>query len=118
MVKTIAQTLFHAIIIIFIVFLVAGCQSSKGNTGSLQSYQFLDVETAWIRNGEPIEFEGDFWYPSDGIEGLLDSEVYIVGNYRGVQIFVDKIDVRPYERLYTKFGKNKFRYFKKETTDD
>jgi len=96
------------------MILCAGCNGAKGNVGSLQSYNFTGLEETWIRNGEPVEFENDLWQPADSVESLMDSEVYIVGEYRGVQIFVAKVDVRPYDRLYTKFGKNKFRYFKKK----
>ena len=76
------------------------------------------TEAEWIRNGQPIEFEGELWFPADAIENLLDSEVYLVGEYRGVQIFVEFADVRPYNRLYTKFAKNKFRFFEKKEKDD
>ena len=83
----------------------------------MQTYPVQSTEPVWIRNGEPIEFEGELWYPMDGVETLLDAEVYILGEYRGVQFFVDKVDVRPYDRLYTKFGKNAFRYFEKREHD-
>lgn len=95
----------------------AGCQSTGGNVGRVQSYPLASVEAAWIRNGEPIEFEGRLWYPADGVENFLDSEVYLLGEYRGVQFFADKVDIRPYERLYTKFGRNKFRFFEKRTDE-
>ena len=48
-------------------------------------------------------------------KSFLDSEVSVVGEYQSVQFFIDKVDVRPYERLYTKFGRNKFRLFEKRT---
>ena len=101
-------------------FLLTGCTLHRGggNEGQLQSFPFHTVEPSWIRNGEPIEFEGEMWYPQDGTETLLDSEVMYLGEYRGVQFFLDKVDVRPYDRLYTKFGKNKFRYFEKHTSHD
>jgi len=99
--------------------LFAGCTDGRriGNFGTMETYPLMSSEAEWIRNGEPIEFEGEFWYPKDGVDGLLDSEVFIIGEYRGVQYFVDKVDVRPYARLYTKFAKNKFRFFEKEDED-
>lgn len=102
-------TVFLAVL----VLACAGCSVSRkeGNVGQVQSYGFTDAEADWIRNGEPVEFEGQLWYPQDGIEILLDSEVQMIGEYRGLQVFVDKVDVRPYRRLYTKFGRNQFRYF-------
>ncbi len=99
------------------IFFIFGCKT-QGNVGSLQSYT-ISEEPLWIRNGEPIEFEQQSWYPADGVESLLDSEVQLLGEYRGTQFFVEKIDVRPYNRLYTKFGRNKFRIFqlKKQTAN-
>ena len=95
--------------------LTAGCASSKsGNIGNLQSYATPVNEAGWIRNGDPFEFEKELWYPQDGIENLLDSEVVLLGEYHNVQIFADKQDVRPFNRLYTKFNKNQFRYFEKQ----
>ena len=95
---------------LLIVF-VAGCHRASGNIGQVQSYAILASEPEWIRNGEPIVFEGEKWYPQDGTDGLQDAEVLLLGEYRGVSFFIDKEDVRPYKRLYTKFGRNKFRYF-------
>ena len=90
----------------------------KGNVGNIGSYTVVDEEAEWIRNGEPIEFEGTRWFPQDGFDVLMDNEMYLLGEYKGVQFFVEKIDVRPYNRLYTKFNRNKFRFFQKETIND
>lgn len=91
-----------------------GCtHQSINNEGQLQSYPLPLVEANWIRDGQPIEYGGEKWYPVDDVEILTDSEVYQIGEYKGVQIFADKIDIKPYHRLYTKFGKNKFRYFER-----
>lgn len=97
----------------FLLMILAGCHTIEGNSGQVQSFGAPSLESKWIRDGEPIEFEGFNWYPSDGIELFLDSEVRLIGEYRGVQFFVDKQDVRPYNRLYTKFARNQFRYFEK-----
>jgi hypothetical protein len=96
-----------------LLLLLTGCNSSAGNIGLLQSYPIPSIEAEWIRQGEPIEFEGDQWYPQDGTESLIDSEVTLMGEIRGVQFFTDKEGIRPFDRLYTKFGRNKYRYFKK-----
>ena len=107
-----------AILMVFLLFFfVAGCQSTGGNVGHIQSYPMTAIEAEWICNGEPIEFEDELWYPADDIEGFLDSEMSLVGEYQGVQFFIDKVDVRPYERLYTKFSRNKFRFFKKRKSE-
>lgn len=97
----------------------AGCSPSvQGNTGQLPIYGVPAQEAEWILAGEPMEFEDELWYPEDAIDVLLDSEVILLGECQGVQIFVDKVDVRPYRALYTKFGKNKFRIFRKRISDD
>lgn len=88
-----------------------GC-SSMGNTGIVQSYGFSSVEPLWVRNGEPVVYDSKKWYPRDDAETLQDSEVFLIGEYRNIQIFVDKMDVKPYDRLYTKFGVNQYRYYK------
>lgn len=85
--------------------------------GRAKEYPIPEIEAAWIRNGEPIEFEGTLWYPTDNIEILLDEEVYMTGEYRGVLFFFDKTDVRPYRGVYTKFGRNRFRLFEKRSDE-
>lgn len=106
---------FLRLVVFFILILpLAGCQSTTGNVGNVQSFPVLPVEPDWIRNGEPVLYEAESWFPADDVESLLDSEVLLLGDYRGTQIFADKVDVRPYERIYTKFGRNKFRYFTKK----
>ncbi len=94
-------------------FFLAGCQTTGGNVGHVQGYPTVSMEAEWIRNGEPILFEEEQWYPADSIESFLDSEMMPAGIYKDVQFFTDKIDVRPYARLYTKFGRNQFRFFEK-----
>ena len=101
--------------LVFGLLSVTGCQTTQGNNGQINSYTAPVAEADWIRNGEPIKFEDELWYPVDGIESFLDSEVLYMGEYRGVPFFIDKVDVRPYNRLYTKFGRYKFRIFEKRT---
>jgi len=100
-----------------LVSLFAGCMSMEGNVGQMTVYATPAQEADWIRNGDPIEYEDELWYPRDRIELLLDSEVVLLGIYKEVQFFVEARDVRPYNRLYTKFGKNKFRIFGKNGND-
>ena len=118
-VLTMRCSLFKAGILIFCFSVLAmGC-STRGtfNGGQMEMYAIPEEEAEWIRNGDPIEFDGKLWYPQDGIENLLDSEVYLMGEYRGVQFFVEKIDVKPYDRIYTKFSRNHFRYFEEKRDD-
>ncbi len=99
------------IVFAFAVFLLSGCTSTSGNVGQLQNYRAPSIEAEWIRNGEPIDFESQKWFPTDYVESLIDADVYLIGEYRTVEFFVEKQDVRPYNRLFTKFGKNKFRLY-------
>ena len=100
--------------IVFLLLMITGCQSTSGNTGNVHhSYSQGSVEAQWIRNGNPISFEDDLWYPADGVESFKSSEMLLMGDQHGTQFFVDKVDVRPFNRLYTRFDKNKFRFFEK-----
>ena len=90
------------------VLFVGGCVTDQANS---RVYPPPAIEAQWIRDGQPLEFEGQLWYPTDFVETFLDDEVYLLGEYSGVQFFVVKTDVRPYERLYTKFNKYQFRAF-------
>jgi len=110
------RPLFLAVILC-IILATAGCQSTSGNIGRKPNYALSSIEAEWIRNGEPIKFESELWYPADGIEGFLDSEMRLMGTHQGVEFFIDKVDVRPLNRLYTKFGKNKFRYYEKRISE-
>lgn len=94
--------------------LTAGCQTTGSSIKQVQFHASDSFEAEWIRDGQPLEFENSLWYPVDDVESFLDSEMRLMGEHRGVQYFVDKVDVRPYNRLYTKFDNNKFRYFEKK----
>ena len=91
--------------------------ADKGNDGLLQSYAAPVIEAAWIRNGEPVVLDKEQWFPVRDTESLLDPDVYQIGEYKGVQIFVEKTDIKPYERIYTKFAKGKYRYFERPEND-
>ena len=99
--------------LLFIV--LSGCAGKvKGNVGHMENYRVSSKEAEWIRNGEPIEFEDKSWYPQDGFDILLDAEMILLGEYREVQFFAQKLDIRPFNLLYTKFGRNKFRVYRKQ----
>ncbi len=106
-------TTITALFCIFTILTMISCQTTTSRRHLDRSYPFEAIEADWIVNGEPIEFEGEQWYPQDGIEVFTDQEMHLLGEYRDVQFFVDKVDVRPFARLYTKFDNNKFRYYKK-----
>jgi len=111
------KVLFLGTWFLILVFL-GGCSTTNtGNDGQVQSYPVPIIESQWIRNGEPIEFDSYKWYPVNDYEVLQDNEVLQIAEYKGVQVFVEKIDTKPYERLYTKFDKNKFRYYERREND-
>ncbi|MBF0570732.1 MAG: hypothetical protein HQL12_02550 [Candidatus Omnitrophica bacterium] len=115
--KTKRGTLVYGLWLV-LTFFWGGCASiSPGNDGQVQSYPSPVIEAGWIRDGKPIEYNGSKWYPVNDYEILQDSEVYQITEYKGIQIFVEKIATKPYERLYTKFEKNKFRYFERRADD-
>ncbi len=91
-----------------------GCAGHGYTRRKPPQYPVPETEAAWIRAGDPIEFEGELWYPRRNVEILKDDEVDLMGEYRGLSFFVDKVDIRPFQRLYTKFGRNKFRSFEKK----
>lgn len=98
---------------LIILVMIIGCSSTTPQKAVSRNFRVTGIETAWIINGEPIEFEDEKWYPTDDVEVLTDIEVYRVGEYRGVEFFVEKEDVKSYNQLYTKFSRNKFRRFEK-----
>ena len=106
------------LVVVTAISFLSGCGETVQRREKPVSFDFPTVEPQWIRDGEPIEFEGELWYPKDDIEVLSDSEVFFINRYNGVEFFVERIDVRPYGRLYTKFGNNKFRIYKKHRSRD
>ncbi len=110
----------HSVLLFCLVLTVlGGCAGlrNSGNDGQMQSYPAPSIEAGWIRNGEPIEYDGQKWYPVNDYEVMKDSEVYQITEYKEVQVFVEKIATKPYERLYTKFAKNQFRYYELKGND-
>ncbi|MDP3143698.1 MAG: hypothetical protein Q8N14_07210 [Candidatus Omnitrophota bacterium] len=104
------KKLYPSLWLTVFLLILLGCATSLEKQ---ETYLAPNPEVQWIINGQPLEFEKTLWYPTDIVENLLDDEVYLMGEYQGVQFFAEKSDVRPYERLYTKFGKHKFRIFEK-----
>ncbi len=99
-----------------VILALSGCVSPGPREPEV--YPAPQIEADWIRSGEPIEFAGASWYPVDDVENLLDSEMLPQGTYRSVQFFVAKEDIMPHSRIYTKFGKHKYRVFEKSQKND
>ena len=97
--------------LIVLLSAVIGCASLQAERHRIESFITPQQEEEWIRNGQPIEFDGVQWFPQDEVDILTDDEVELLGIYKGVQFFAQKVDVRPYNQLYTKFDTNKFRSY-------
>ena len=102
-----------AVLVFLCLASLAGCALPERGDGPASTIMTATqlIEPVWIRNGEPIIFEGEDWFPTDEVENLLDNEVYLAGTYRDVPFFLEKTDVRPFDRLYTHFSKNRYRAF-------
>ncbi len=97
--------------VLFCLAVMAGCGLPRhaDETGVVTAAQL--AEPLWIRNGEPVVFDGEDWFPTDEVENFLDGEIYQAGTYREVPLFIEKTDVRPFDRVYTRFAKNRYRAF-------
>ncbi|MBM3248352.1 MAG: hypothetical protein FJZ10_02880 [Candidatus Omnitrophica bacterium] len=98
--------------IVFILFILATLHAGCANLNR-DNLDDSVIESQWIRNGEPIIFEEEAWYPKDVIENLKDGEMLLIFTYNGERVYIEKREIRPYNRLYTKFGKYQFRVFEK-----
>jgi len=96
------------ILILFLSFIYLSC-SSLNKKEAWNSIK----EAEWIRKGEPIIFEGENWYPRDIIENLIEDEVIKICTYKETDVYIEKTEVRPLNRLYTKFENHKYRLFEK-----
>ena len=103
--------------LLIISIMLFGCSPVKENARATGVFAVPEQEARWIREGEPIKYEEKLWYPQDRLDILLDSEVYYEGEYRGVPFFVEKVDIKPYSRILTKFGRNRFRVFRPKKDD-
>ena len=99
--------------IIFISLALGGCALSDKNATTAESWSYPLSEPDWVREGQPIDYDGAKWFPTRDVENLLDSEVYPLGEYKGVKFFFDRTDIKPFERIYTQFGRNRYRAFEK-----
>ena len=99
------------VLMFFCLISIAGCVLGQRADGPSIITATQLTEPLWIRNGEPIVFEAEDWFPTDEVENLLDSEVFQAGTYRDVPFFIEKTDVRPFDRVYTHFSQNRYRAF-------
>jgi hypothetical protein len=105
------KNIITAACLVVIIGVVSGCVTTSRNEDPVILTAAQLSEPAWIRNGDAIPFEGEEWFPTDEVESILDTEVYQAGSYRDVPFYLEKTDVRPFDRVYTRFGKNRYRAF-------
>lgn len=92
-----------------LLILVSGCVSYA--PGQFRG-DFPIKESAWIKEGQPIIFEDRSWYPTEDVENLLDSEMDLLGEYKDVPFYIERRQIKPFNRIYTKFGNHQYRLFK------
>jgi hypothetical protein len=97
-----------------VLLALGGCQTMQSGPDASAMAGLERGEPGWIVNGEPISFEGNAWFPTDEVERFLESEVFRLGVYREVPFFVDRTDVRPFERIYTRFAPGRYRAFEQK----
>ncbi|PIW60519.1 MAG: hypothetical protein COW13_03740 [Candidatus Omnitrophica bacterium CG12_big_fil_rev_8_21_14_0_65_50_5] len=98
--------------------IVSGCLPTSKSVDVPQIYKTPAEEAQWIRKGEPLIYQDHKWYPSDATENFMDTEVIKLGEYQDAAFFASKEDVEPYDRLYTKFSRNRYRYYKLKSESD
>ena len=94
---------------LFLLGLLCGCSGPVPYTRA----GYLPKEPDWIKNGEPLVYENQNWYPTEDVENLKDDEVECIAEYKKIPFYAEKIQIKPFNRLYTRFGKNKYRQFSK-----
>jgi len=97
-----------------ITFFVVGMVLISGCGGGAPVETIAYVEPDWVREGEPVILQEVKWYPLDVIEHFEYREMVYVDEYKGQKVFVEKRDVKPYDRLYMKIDPLTFRAFKQK----
>ncbi len=95
--------------------MTSGCAMPKRTMESGFDASFRATEPAWIREGEAIEIEMNTWVPTDEVERLLDSEMIPIGQYRETVVFIERVDVKPYARMYTRYERGRYRVFEPQS---
>ncbi len=93
------------------IFTAAGCFLPSRALDQHANMPAISLEPEWIRNGEPLEIEKTIWYPTDEVERLMEDEMVQIGVFRNVAVFIERVDVKPYARVYTRFDRSRYRSF-------
>jgi hypothetical protein len=95
----------NAVSVMLALLACAGCAAPR---------EKVPAEPDWIREGQPLVYEGANWLPQRRSEVFAESDLEQVGEYRGVPFFAERADLKPYATLYTTLGPYEYRAFKKE----
>ncbi len=96
---------------ILVILVSAGCMRPPQSVNTLAEASLPLTEPVWVHNGEPIEMEGGVWFPTREVERFMDSEMFLIGKIRDTNVYVERTDVKPYARLYTRFDQGRYRAF-------
>ncbi|MBU2540347.1 MAG: hypothetical protein KJ593_00425 [Candidatus Omnitrophica bacterium] len=100
--------IFILIGLMLLVIIFTGCAS--GSWARIRG-DYAIKEADWIREGSPIIYESKSLYPTEHVENHLDREMEYVGEFQQVPFYVELRQIKPYNRLYTKFNYHKYRLF-------
>lgn len=105
------------ILFVLLVFMAVGCAGGQA-VGRRADYAIKEAD--WVREGKPVIYENKNWYPSEYIENHLDNEMERIGEFQEVPFYVERRQIKPFNRLYTKFDYHKYRLFiaRKPNADD
>ncbi len=96
------------ILVVFLAVVLAGCIAGSGGR---RNVDYAIKEAGWIKDGKPIIHDNRSWYPTEYIENHLDGEMEYVGEFQSVPFYVERRQIKPYNRVYTKFDYHKYRVF-------
>ncbi len=105
--------IFIALMLCAIIF--TGCATGSW---SRRSKDYAIKEADWVREGKPIIYESKSWYPTEYIENHLDKEMEYIGEFQQLPFYVELRQIKPYNRVYTKFNYHKYRLFTLKEEDD
>lgn len=104
-------------IIFILLFFISSLLGCVAGSSSRRYGDYAMKEADWIKEGRPLINKNNKWYPTEYIENHLDSEMEYVGEFQQVSFYVERRQIKPYNRIYTKFEYHKYRRFTKKNHD-
>ncbi|MEW6008659.1 MAG: hypothetical protein AB1629_03400 [Candidatus Omnitrophota bacterium] len=99
---------FKGILVLFLAIVLAGC---AGSYAARRNIDYAIKEAEWIKDGKPLIYDNKSWYATEFIENHLDNEMEYVGEFQNAPFYVERRQIKPYNRIYTKFDYHKYRLF-------